>query len=459
MRLPSPEQMGRFMENAAIAMMICDADRVHYANQAFAALLSYGSPDDLEQLHPIDDFVSPEHRDACRTSLLRVLQSDVAMEQQWFHARRRDGSDIWLHARFHPMSSPEGPCAFLTIVDDTEEREERHRLNMLRRAVEVVSEAILVTDMPGTILYANEAAGKLFGVEVGELLGTSALGMISPEAAADQVTYFRTRENLMRSGELLLRKASGQDFPAAITVNLFRDAEGTATLAMAIVRDLTVQKQMEAERAHREDQLAVMLREAHHRIKNSLQIACDVLELQRRSAESGEAMQALNDAVTRIRALSAVHEWISPDHDVSAVGVRQLIQTIAENLGDTLTDPHQPVRFDLQTEEHRIGSREATALALVTTELITNALRHATPTVVRVRFVVGAEEAVLEVTNDGADHDGFVDGFPTDGFGLGLVKLLAEEQLEGGLSVESARGMTTARVLCPACATRRRPVD
>lgn len=452
MRLPPPEQMGPFMERAAVAMLICDADTVHYANKAFATLLGYDSPDDLARLHPIDDFVSTEHRDACRQSLLRVLAHPDATEQQWFHARHRDGTDIWLHARFHPMSSPHGPCAFLTIVDDTQEREERHRLNMLRQAVDTVSEAIFVTDMPGRIVYANEAAGKLFGVEAEKLLGTPAPEMISPNADGDQVAYFRTAEKTIRSGELLLRKPSGEDFPAAITVTLFRDAEEAKVLAMAIVRDLTAQKGMEAERALREKQLATMLREAHHRIKNSLQIACDVLELQRRTLASGEVTQALDNAVMRIRALSAVHEWISPDHDVSVVGSRQLVRAIAENLRDTLTTPHHPVKLDLRIDDHPIGSREATALALITTELITNALRHATPTAVSVRFVVTPEEAMLEVANDGVDHTGFVEGFPAHGFGLGLVKLLAEEQLGGALTVESARHLTTARVSCPRCA-------
>ncbi len=451
MELPSPEDMGHFMEHAAISMMICDADTVYYMNRAFAGLLGYDSPDDLAQLRPVDDFVSQEHQDACRQSLLRVLEDRSVMEQQWFHARRRDGTDIWLHARFHRMSFREGPRAFLTIVDDTEEREERHRLNMLRQAVDAVSEAILVTDTAGRILYANEAAGMLFGVETEALLDTCALEMISPNAPDEQVEYFRTREKAMRSGELLLRKPSGEDFPAGITVNLFRDAEGTGTLAMAIVRDLTAQKAMEAERALRERQLSAMLREAHHRIKNSLQIACDVLELQRRTSESGDVTRALDNAATRIRALSTVHEWISPDHDVSVVGARQLIGTIVDNLRDTLADPHRPVEFDLRIDDHRVGSREATALALITTELITNALRHAKPTVVSVRFVGQPEDARLEVTNDGADHTGFVEGFPAHGFGLGLVKLLAEEQLGGGLTVESARGLTTARVSCPGC--------
>jgi len=451
MELPPPEQMGRFMEDAAIAMLICDADRVHYANRSFARLLGYTDPDELAARDPIDDFVSPEHRDACRESLLRVLHDETATEQQWFHARRGDGADIYLHARFHPMASPGGARAFLTIVDDTEEREERNRLAMLRRAVAAVSEAVFVTDMPGKILYANQAAGDLLGVAADQLLGTSALALISPYAPLDQENYFRTRENPVRSGELLLRRPSGEDFPAAITVSLFRGMEGAEPFAMAIVRDLTVQKEMEAERARREEQLAIMLREAHHRIKNSLQIACDVLDLQRRAATSGEVAQALDHAANRVRALSAVHEWISPDHDVAVVGARQLVQTIADNLRDTLADPRRTVRFDVQVEDHRIGSREATAFALIVTELVTNALRHASPGTVGVRFAAQGGSTILEVTDDGQGAGPDLAAGEGRGFGLELVSLLAEEQLRGTFEMKRDGGRTVARVTCPAC--------
>ena len=86
----------------------------------------------------------------------------------------------------------------------------------------------------------------------------------------------------------------------------------------------------------------------------------------------------------------------------------------------------------------------ATALALVFSELLQNALEHGGSSV-RVELARRDGEVVLAIADDGAG----VDGEPVSGTGLSIVRALVRDELGGTLSLESNRGLR-AEVVFPA---------
>jgi two-component sensor histidine kinase len=89
------------------------------------------------------------------------------------------------------------------------------------------------------------------------------------------------------------------------------------------------------------------------------------------------------------------------------------------------------------------GSR-ATALALVFSELLQNALEHGGQTV-RVELARRDGDVVLAIADDGSG----VDGDPVSGTGLSIVRALVRDELGGTLSLESNGGLR-AEVVFPA---------
>ncbi|MBM3500139.1 MAG: sensor histidine kinase, partial [Armatimonadetes bacterium] len=233
---------------------------------------------------------------------------------------------------------------------------------------------------------------------------------------------------------------------AEVSITVFREPQGGRDMGIVVVRDLTEALRVEEERAVRERQLGLMLREAHHRIKNNLQVASDLLALQA-AAETPACREALGAAARRIRALAAVHEGIRADQDVTEVQAGPLIRALAQDLQTS----RQGVRFEVTVDERPVTSRAASALALITAELVSNALHHGAPTAVHVCFRVTDGEALLEVRDDGASELPLPG--PQDGkFGLRLVGLLAEEQLGGDFSLLREQGCTVARARFPLAA-------
>src|SRR5437764_14067491 len=115
----------------------------------------------------------------------------------------------------------------------------------------------------------------------------------------------------------------------------------------------------------------VLAQEIHHRVKNNLQTVASLLRLQARSAHA-DPRKALEDSVNRILAIAAVHEVLTEQRE-EAVELRELIDRLRAMLVQGLAAGK---RVDAQLEPVSLAGSRATALALVFSELLQNALEH-----------------------------------------------------------------------------------
>src|SRR6184192_1259425 len=115
----------------------------------------------------------------------------------------------------------------------------------------------------------------------------------------------------------------------------------------------------------------VLAQEIHHRVKNNLQTVASLLRLQARSADA-DPRKALEDSVNRILAIAAVHEVLTEQRE-EVVELRELIDRLRAMLVQGLGAGK---RVDAQLESVSLAGNRATALALVFSELLQNALEH-----------------------------------------------------------------------------------
>src|ERR687887_682462 len=139
----------------------------------------------------------------------------------------------------------------------------------------------------------------------------------------------------------------------------------------------------------------VLAQEIHHRVKNNLQTVASLLRLQARSADA-DPRKALEDSVNRILAIAAVHEVLTEQRE-EMVELRELIDRLRAMLVQGLAAGKQ-VRADLQ--EVSIAGGRATALALVFSELLQNALEHGGDAV-RIELARRNGDVVLAIADDG----------------------------------------------------------
>ncbi|HJN18722.1 MAG TPA: ATP-binding protein, partial [Armatimonadota bacterium] len=122
------------------------------------------------------------------------------------------------------------------------------------------------------------------------------------------------------------------------------------------------------------------------------------------------------------------------------------VQTVLNNLRDSIMLSPRQVAIEASVDDLRGTSREASAIALITTELVTNALTHGNATTIGVRFTVTDQDACLSVTDDGEGEVRPDEVLRSRKLGLQLVALLAEEQLGGSFEITRTDAQTSATV-------------
>jgi two-component sensor histidine kinase len=185
----------------------------------------------------------------------------------------------------------------------------------------------------------------------------------------------------------------------------------------------------------------VLAQEIHHRVKNNLQTVASLLRLQARSREPIDPRKALDDSVNRILAIAAVHEVLTERRD-DDVELDDLLERLRAMLVQGLGAAK---RVESRLESVSLAGHRATALALVFSELLQNALEHGGGSV-EVELARRNGDVILAIADDGTgigDRDG------EDGTGLSIVRALVRDELRGTLSLESNGGLR-AEVVFPA---------
>ncbi|HSG13986.1 MAG TPA: GAF domain-containing protein [Gaiellaceae bacterium] len=182
----------------------------------------------------------------------------------------------------------------------------------------------------------------------------------------------------------------------------------------------------------------VLAQEIHHRVKNNLQAVASLLRLQAR-AEHVDPRKSLQDSVNRILAIAAVHEALT-EHREDDVDLGELVDRLRAMLVQGLVEGKE---VSARLEPVELAGQQATALALVFTELFQNALEHGGE---HVTIGLGRREGavVLSIADDGDGIDG-----AAEGTGLSIVRALVRDELRGELTLEDHAGLR-AEVTFPA---------
>ena len=200
------------------------------------------------------------------------------------------------------------------------------------------------------------------------------------------------------------------------------------------------------------------LLEAHHRVKNTLQIAASVLSLQARATQSGQVRTALLEGFGRLHLLSKVHELLYTSAAANnEIQMQSLLQTMGDSLRRSFAEMSTRVELRVTCDDILLTPDIAIPVALLANEALTNAFKHAFPEESGGEIALSLARhpdggLILQVTDTGPGN-GPVDR--SGGLGLKLIRSFAE-QVQGTLDVgarSDATGATVTLRMPPARAT------
>jgi two-component sensor histidine kinase len=194
----------------------------------------------------------------------------------------------------------------------------------------------------------------------------------------------------------------------------------------------------------------LLLREVNHRVMNSLQLLSSVLALQRRRIADPAARDQFEQARRRVQSLAVVHRRLYKHDVTSKVDIGRFLDEMCHEVVSTFASPERPIPLEVVTDNPDVTTDKVIPLALITYELLTNALKYAQPSggERRLRVTVVRSDGALVVTV--ADNG---PGLPPDveqrtGLGMKLVQTLCL-QLHGSLDTATGPDGTKVSIIIP----------
>lgn len=182
-----------------------------------------------------------------------------------------------------------------------------------------------------------------------------------------------------------------------------------------------------------------LLHEVNHRAKNSIQMAISLLNLQRHASDDPQVRLSLASAVDRLSHIARVHSMLyrhGPDQQTIDFG--EYLETFCAEIGEALAGDVEVVC--LGSDELLLDASRAINLALITSEGVTNALKHAFPEggtgTISVECRCHDRYAILTIQDSGI---GMTDKKGKNTMGLKLVRTLLKG-IGGKLRIDSAKG-------------------
>jgi two-component sensor histidine kinase len=200
---------------------------------------------------------------------------------------------------------------------------------------------------------------------------------------------------------------------------------------------LTVEDELRRSNAR----LEALLREANHRVANSLQLVSGFVGMESRATLDPMARGVLQDTQRRIQAIVRLHRLLCAGDGVDEVAMDDYLAGIVGDLEEIWSTPMAPRMLTLASESIRMQTGSALALGAIVSELVSNACKYAYPSTasgeIRITLRAECERHLLLIVED--DGRGIQRGATNCGFGLGakMIRTLTQS-LQATLSFDPA---------------------
>jgi two-component sensor histidine kinase len=184
-----------------------------------------------------------------------------------------------------------------------------------------------------------------------------------------------------------------------------------------------------------------LVQEMHHRVKNNLQTIAMLLRLQMDQHQKLSPQNILNETINRVLSIATVHEILS-EAGVDQVGTLDLIGRVCTTIASNMINPAADIEITVEGDNIELPSQSATSLALVTNELLQNALEHGLAHHSRGHIAItltrDGEQLRLSVRDDGRGLPADFDPQTDLGLGLEIVRATVTEDLQGTFQLRPA---------------------
>lgn len=410
-------------------------------NETFAIVVAHAIPKDKPSLYK-EKAVGKKALKENEPGVIETLKNETANKD----IKALTQENKFVKQRIHPILNEEKVVGVVIVENDisdelennfkidisstNENSESKGFLKLLKAGTLITNnlhDGILVFDKRGKLVIKNTKADNIY-----DSLGYKSInyGDDFNKLSLDD-TKFEDISNIIGEDSDLKQRIEVQVKNSYFELNrTFIDEENLRIIE--IIKDISDIKNKEAKLVLK----SVALREAHHRVKNSLQTTAALLRSQSRRCKSEEAKEYLQESVNRILAIATTHDLLSKSQE-SNIKVRDAIEMLAENIKKSWCGSN--IDIYITGDNFYIDGEKLTGLLLIMNELIQNCFDHAfcnrDEGKIQILIQSDEEHKAIAVIDDGCGFD--LDSVNNGNLGLFIVNSYLNNQLKGSMDIES----------------------
>jgi PAS domain S-box-containing protein len=326
---------------------------------------------------------------------------------------------LFFDARYTPLRDVDGKI--IGMINVSNNITERVRTEQALRESELRFRTIFqqahmgidLVDIEGNIVESNPALREMLGYTAEEMRHMNYTDFTHLDDISSSQAFFKQliegERDHFQFDKRYIRK-NGKTLWARLSASVFRDERNQPKYAIALIEDISIQKQLENEvaeverrlLARGEEERILLARELHdgplqdlHAIAFHLAPIKDSIEQPEIITELGGIQSALSKVIQSLR--TTCGELRPPA--LAPFGLEKAIRSHAGSLQEQYSS--LKVGLDLDPDGKSIPEWVRLALFRIYQQAVLNVVRHAQAENLLIRFKVNSDEMILEIVDDG----------------------------------------------------------